>query len=97
MEPGVALAATRLRVVRMLVDAGIATAVAMAPILPGLSESVDSMAAVVRAAREAGATRVGEGALPATAANGRSGRARARARTGAARTCRLVSRRSRRR
>ncbi len=58
MEPGVAPAATRLRVVRTLVDAGIDTAVAMAPILPGLSDGVESMGAVVRAAREAGATRV---------------------------------------
>jgi len=58
MEPGVAPAATRMRVVRTLVAAGIDTAVAMAPILPGLSDGMESMAAVVRAAREAGATRV---------------------------------------
>lgn len=58
MEPGVAPAATRMRVVRALVDAGLDTAVAMAPILPGLSDGIESMAAVVRAAREAGATRV---------------------------------------
>ena len=58
MEPGVAPAATRMRVVRTLVEAGIETAVAMAPILPGLSDGAESMAAVVRAARAAGATRV---------------------------------------
>ncbi len=58
MEPGVAPGPRRMQVVRALVEAGIDTAVAMAPILPSLSDSRASMAAVVRAAREAGATRV---------------------------------------
>ena len=58
MEPGVAPALTRMRVVRTLVDAGLDVSVAMAPILPGLSDSRESMAAVVEAARAAGATRV---------------------------------------
>ena len=63
MEPGVAPALQRMRVVRDLVAAGIDTTVAMAPILPGLTDSAESMTAVVRAAREAGATRVGAGGL----------------------------------
>jgi len=58
MEPGVAPASRRLDVVRKLVDAGIEASVAMAPILPGLTDSRESMAAVARAAREAGAVRV---------------------------------------
>ena len=40
----------------MLVEAGLDVGVGMAPILPGLSDSPESMAAVVRAARDAGAT-----------------------------------------
>jgi DNA repair photolyase len=36
-------------------EAGIRAGVGLAPILPGLSDGADSMAAVVRAAREAGA------------------------------------------
>jgi DNA repair photolyase len=63
MEPGVAPGTRRMKVVRALVDAGIDAAVGMAPILPGLSDSRESMAAVVRAAREAGATRVWAGGL----------------------------------
>jgi DNA repair photolyase len=62
-EPGVAPPARRMWTVRRLVEAGIDTAVAMAPILPGLSDAPDSMRAVVRAAREAGATRVWARAL----------------------------------
>jgi DNA repair photolyase len=57
-EPGVAPPAKRLAAVRALVDAGIDCAVALAPILPGLSDSPRSLEAAVRAAREAGATRV---------------------------------------
>jgi DNA repair photolyase len=40
------------------VDAGIKAGVGMAPILPGISDSPEQLAAVVRAAREAGATGV---------------------------------------
>ncbi|MGH7730128.1 MAG: radical SAM protein [Candidatus Eiseniibacteriota bacterium] len=54
-EPGTAPPRQRLRALRMLRDAGIRAGVALAPILPGLSDSRESMAAVVRAAREAGA------------------------------------------
>jgi DNA repair photolyase len=55
-EPGTAPPRQRLRAVRALVDAGIRTSVGMAPILPGISDRPEQLAAVVRAAREAGAT-----------------------------------------
>jgi len=54
-EPATAPPHQRLRALRMLREAGIRAGVAMAPILPGLSDSRESMAAVVRAARAAGA------------------------------------------
>jgi DNA repair photolyase len=46
----------RLRAIRLLSDAGIAAGVALAPVLPGLTDAPRSMAAVLAAAREAGAT-----------------------------------------
>jgi DNA repair photolyase len=55
-EPGTAPPWQRLRALRTLVEAGIDAGVGMAPILPGLSDSPESLAAVVRAARDAGAT-----------------------------------------
>jgi DNA repair photolyase len=54
-EPGTAPPRARLRALRMLRDAGIRAGVAMAPLLPGLSDTPASMEAVVRASREAGA------------------------------------------
>jgi DNA repair photolyase len=54
-EPGTAPPRQRLRALRILRDGGLRVGVALAPILPGLSDSPESMAAVVRAAREAGA------------------------------------------
>jgi DNA repair photolyase len=57
-EPGTAPPAQRLRALSRLVEAGIKAGVGMAPILPGLSDRPDQLAAVVRAAREAGATNV---------------------------------------
>jgi DNA repair photolyase len=57
-EPGTAPPAKRLRALSRLVDAGLDVGVGMAPILPGLSDSPESLAAVVRAARDAGATGV---------------------------------------
>lgn len=48
----------RLRAVRRLVEAGIDAGVGMAPILPGVSDRPEMLEAVVRGAREAGATRV---------------------------------------
>ena len=54
-EPGTAPPGQRLRALEQLVAAGIQTSVGMAPILPGLSDRREQLAAVVRAAREAGA------------------------------------------
>jgi DNA repair photolyase len=57
-EPGTAPPRQRLRALRTLVDAGIDVGVGMAPILPGISDRPEQLAAVVQAAREAGATGV---------------------------------------
>ncbi len=54
-EPGTAPPHQRLRALSRLVDAGIRTTVAMAPLLPGLSDRPELIADVVKAAREAGA------------------------------------------
>ena len=56
LEPGVAPPRQRLRAIRMLTEAGIAAGVALAPVLPGLTDAPRDMAAVLNAAREAGAT-----------------------------------------
>ncbi|MBI3825043.1 MAG: radical SAM protein [Candidatus Rokubacteria bacterium] len=55
-EPGTAPPRQRLRALRTLVEAGIRAGVGLAPILPGISDRPDQLAAVVRAARDAGAT-----------------------------------------
>src|SRR3989475_2511520 len=57
-EPGTAPPRQRLRALQSLVDAGIKAGVGMAPILPGLSDLPEQLAAEVRAAREARATHV---------------------------------------
>jgi DNA repair photolyase len=54
-EPGTAPPRTRLEIVRRLADAGLDVGVAVAPILPGLSDRPAQLAEVVRAARAAGA------------------------------------------
>jgi DNA repair photolyase len=56
LEPGVAPPRQRLRTIRLLTDAGIRAGVALAPVLPGLTDDARGMAAVLAAAREAGAT-----------------------------------------
>ena len=56
LEPGVAPPAQRLRAIRTLTEAGIAAGVALAPVLPGLTDAPRAMADVLRAARDAGAT-----------------------------------------
>jgi DNA repair photolyase len=55
-EVGTAPPRQRLRALRRLVDAGVRAGVGMAPILPGISDRPEQLAAVVNAAREAGAT-----------------------------------------
>ncbi len=55
-EPGTAPPRQRLRALKALVGAGIRAGVGLAPILPGISDRPEQLAAVVRAAREAGAT-----------------------------------------
>jgi DNA repair photolyase len=55
-EPGTPRPHQRLRALSALVDAGIKAGVGMAPILPGISDRPEQLEAVVRAAREAGAT-----------------------------------------
>ena len=57
-EPGTPPPHRRLEAVRKLVDAGVKAGVGMAPILPGISDATEQLEAVVRAAREAGATSV---------------------------------------
>lgn len=66
IEPTVAPPRQRLRAVRMLADAGIRVSVALAPIIPMLTDSAASIEAVVRAARDAGAARVWHNTLNLT-------------------------------
>ena len=54
-EPGTAPPRRRLELVHRLTEAGIDVSVAMAPILPGLSDRPEQLEEVVRAARAAGA------------------------------------------
>ncbi len=62
-EPGTAPPRQRLRALARLVEAGIRTSVGMAPILPGISDSPEQLAAVVRAARAVGACGIWPGVL----------------------------------
>lgn len=55
-EPGTSPPRQRLRAVKTLIDAGVKVNVAMAPLLPGISDAPDQVEEVVKAAREAGAT-----------------------------------------
>lgn len=57
-EPGTAPPRQRLRAVRMLAEAGVRVGVAMAPILPGLTDKPELLRDTVRAAREAGAVKI---------------------------------------
>jgi DNA repair photolyase len=56
LEPGVAPPRQRLRAIRVMTDAGIAAGVALAPILPGLTDAPRQLSEVLHAARDAGAT-----------------------------------------
>src|SRR5204862_3548720 len=55
-DPGTAPPRQRLRALRMLRDAGLDAAVLCMPVLPGISDSDESLEAAARAASEAGAT-----------------------------------------
>jgi DNA repair photolyase len=55
-EPGTAPPRQRLRVLRLLVDAGLDVGVGIAPVLPGLTDRRELLEDVARAARDAGAT-----------------------------------------
>ena len=58
IEPTVAPPQQRLRAVRMLADDGIPVNVALAPVLPRITDTAEQIEAVVHAAREAGANKV---------------------------------------
>ena len=58
IEPTVAPPRQRIRAVRMLADAGIKVNVALAPVLPQITDSPENIQSVVHAAREAGAANV---------------------------------------
>lgn len=57
-EPGTAPPRQRLRAVRVLIEAGVKVSIAMAPVLPGISDRPEQLEDVVRAARDAGAVGV---------------------------------------
>lgn len=56
IEPTVAPPRQRLRAVRALANAGVRVGVAVAPVLPNITDAPDAIAAVVRAAADAGAS-----------------------------------------
>ena len=63
LEPGTANPFKRLEVMRRLVAAGVPAGVLLAPILPGITDSVESIEAVAAAASEHDATFFGSSAL----------------------------------
>jgi DNA repair photolyase len=63
LEPGTANPYKRLEVMRRLSEAGVPAGVLLAPILPGITDSVDSIEAVAQAAAEHGAAFFGTSAL----------------------------------
>jgi DNA repair photolyase len=63
LEPGTANPFKRLEVMRRLVDAGVPAGVLLAPILPGITDSVESIEAVAQAAMHHRATYFGSSAL----------------------------------
>lgn len=63
VEPGTPSPAKRLTMMRRLVDAGVPCGVYLAPILPGLTDAEEVIAAVAAAARDHGATSFWAGTL----------------------------------
>lgn len=62
-EPGTPPPHQRLRAIERLADAGVDAGVAVAPVLPGLSDRPEGLEAVFRAARDAGARSIWVGML----------------------------------
>jgi len=63
LEPGTASPTQRLRALRTLVDAGVPCGIALAPVLPGLTDSRAALEALVKAAADNGATWLWAGAI----------------------------------
>ncbi|HEY8531368.1 MAG TPA: radical SAM protein, partial [Limnochorda sp.] len=63
LEPGSPPPAARLQALRRLSELGIPTGILVAPVLPGLTDGLASLAAVVRAAQQAGAAWLGHQVL----------------------------------
>ena len=63
VEPGTPPPAQRLKVMRQLTESGIPCGVYLAPVLPGLTDSEEAIAAVAEAARDYGATAFWGGVL----------------------------------
>ncbi|MDP9469096.1 MAG: radical SAM protein [Chloroflexota bacterium] len=63
VEPGTPPPLQRLRVMQRLVEAGVPCGVFLAPILPGITDSRESIEAVAKAAKEHGATTFGTSVL----------------------------------
>ena len=63
VEPGTPPPLQRLKVMQKLVEAGVPCGVFLAPILPGITDSAESIAGVAQAAREHGATTFGTSVL----------------------------------
>jgi DNA repair photolyase len=63
LEPGTANPFKRLEVMRRLIEAGVPAGVLLAPILPGITDAVESIEAVAAAAAEHEATFFGSSAL----------------------------------
>jgi len=58
IEPGASVSSERLRVLRVLAEAGIETRVSLMPTLPFIEDSWENVSAIVRQAHEAGATAI---------------------------------------
>ncbi len=62
-EPGTAKPAKRFEAMRKLVDAGVPCGVMLAPVIPGITDTTESIEAVVRSAAECGASFVAPNVL----------------------------------
>jgi DNA repair photolyase len=63
LEPGVPSPANRLRAIERLSQAGVPVSLSLSPVLPGITDQAESLAEVVHAAAEHGATDVWAGSL----------------------------------